>query len=908
MHDLFQTILSSSIHGSIVILAVLLLRVILKKAPKKYICMLWILAGIRLLLPIPVESALSLQPVRLNISIPAALGKILPLIWGAIAAGVGIYSLVSYIRLRRQVLDAVKIPGGWESDRIDTAFVLGFLKPKIYIPTGMSQETRKQILAHERTHLDKGDQWIKMLGFVALAIHWFNPLVWVNYICLCKDIEMACDERVIQFMELEERKAYSSALLRCSTNQVHYAACPVAFGEVSVKYRIKSILNYRKPAFWLSLLAVLAFLSVGVCLVTNPQTTVEVPVDADEPLRQLSQQEPASFTPASAPECPENPDWGVEVFMDAQSPTSGQLIYRIEERFASCSESITLDNVLLERWNGTDWEPQPKLNATVGFQSVYGMTFPSTRSSEVTHSVDDLDWTLSYGALPAGDYRVSLDIISDLDTATFYAPFHIYREDLPREQETALTRCQNALDSVLQGSSYQVLLSETGPDGNVYPTREITKSNKNMRVDYYVGDMCVSSSNDEDVAYHTEGWEEPFTLDKNRQYLFPQGQSTISEGEITFCTVWADYRGTSYQATTTWCFYEDGTLKSICCQTETRDAQNQVTTSVCQMERTKAEGWQDFNTYISQLDSYEFTDTKDSKNTSPWGIWFRVDDDLISPTAGEVWLGVDTVGVSDYTTDETYWIEKKVGNSWQRLGGKDVTASWGTDTVKLGSKTQIFWVDWSDTYGALEAGVYRMGKFFYQGGESTIEYAVFSVYRTGGVYGVGAEEALTRVDAALEQIAGGTYRVEEYLTNVIYGEAETYLSDVYWKYGDAMAWDIYNGVDGYSHTAMQYPGDFNYNSWMKRDLWDSEYSSVYFPAGYSLISDREIRLVFTLRSDSSGDPVIFYTYKFDENGGLTEIVENYPAAAYSKRYVITDTSEAEIQTWVETKAAEQKNN
>ena len=171
MRNFFQTILTTSFHGSIVILAVLLLRLILKKAPKKYICTLWILAGIRLLLPIPVESAFSLQPGSLTISIPAAWGRYLPGIWLAIAVGIGIYSVAAYIQLRRQVFDAVKIPGGWESDRIDTAFVLGFLKPKIYIPTGMSQETRKQILAHERTHLDKGDQWIKMLGFVALALH-----------------------------------------------------------------------------------------------------------------------------------------------------------------------------------------------------------------------------------------------------------------------------------------------------------------------------------------------------------------------------------------------------------------------------------------------------------------------------------------------------------------------------------------------------------------------------------------------------------------------------------------------------------------------------------------------------------------------------------------------------------------
>ena len=309
MDHIFSTVLRTSIHGSIVILAVLLLRLVLKKAPKKTICWLWVLAGIRLLLPVPIESAYSLQPQQIHIALPANLRTILAAIWIVLAVAIGLYSVFSYIHLRRKVMDAVKIPGGWESDRIETAFVLGFIKPKIYIPTGMTVETREQILAHERTHLDKGDHWIKMIGFLALAVHWFNPLVWLSYILLCRDIEMACDERVVQFMELDERKTYSAALLRCSTSRAHYAACPVAFGEISVKYRIKSILNYRKPSFWISLAAIIAFLFVGVCLLTSPQTVVEVPVDADAPLREISREDPEDFVPAQAPEMEANPDW-----------------------------------------------------------------------------------------------------------------------------------------------------------------------------------------------------------------------------------------------------------------------------------------------------------------------------------------------------------------------------------------------------------------------------------------------------------------------------------------------------------------------------------------------------------------------------------------------------------------------
>lgn len=331
MNTLFQNILTASFHGSIVILAVMLLRLVLKKTPRKYICLLWLLAGLRLLMPFQIQSDLSLQPsadpvaqvqqqlshsqtsaapedfspadldVPAPVQTPEALPDIqtpvttvisstpspapetapepdtgfdflsvLPWFWLGIACCFGIYSLYTYLTLKLKVREAVRIPGGWECDRIETAFILGFIRPNIYIPMGMTPEEQRYILAHERTHLDKGDHWFKMVGFLALALHWFNPLVWAAYILLCKDIEIACDERVVQFMELEERKAYSAALLNCSTNRAHFAACPVAFGEVSVKERIKSVLSYKKPGFWISLVGVIAIVFVAVCLVTSP--------------------------------------------------------------------------------------------------------------------------------------------------------------------------------------------------------------------------------------------------------------------------------------------------------------------------------------------------------------------------------------------------------------------------------------------------------------------------------------------------------------------------------------------------------------------------------------------------------------------------------------------------------------
>ena len=326
MAQFFTNLMNASFHGSIVILAVIVLRFLLKKTPKKFFCMLWLLAGIRLLMPFEIQSTMSLQPNpepmmqqmsqyevldftpevpivpmpqdnRLEAETEAPVFNIIPSedtavvqetvvhqenalainwmslipwIWLTVASFFLIYTFYAYFKLRLQVREAVKIEGGWECDRIETAFILGFIRPQIYIPMGLSAMVRKYILAHERTHLEKGDHWFKMIGFIALALHWFNPLVWIAYILLCKDIEMACDERVVQFMELPERKAYSAALLNCSTNKAHFAACPVAFGEVSVKHRIKSVLKYKKPSFWISLAGVIAIIFVAVCLVTSP--------------------------------------------------------------------------------------------------------------------------------------------------------------------------------------------------------------------------------------------------------------------------------------------------------------------------------------------------------------------------------------------------------------------------------------------------------------------------------------------------------------------------------------------------------------------------------------------------------------------------------------------------------------
>ena len=335
MDKLFIEVLNLSIAGSWMILAVLLLRLVLKRAPKAIVCALWLLVGLRLLLPVSVESALSLIPSRRTVStdivepgtlppvgvsggqtfhaedggyappsqvelidsgLPALDRALNPVINESFAPEMGAsvdplqaltavsgwvwllgclgllgYGAFSFLRLKLRLRESVLAEAGVrEGAMVDSPFVLGIFRPVIYLPLGLSERDREMVLSHEKAHLKRRDNWIKPLAFILLAVHWFNPLVWISYVLLCRDIESACDERVLRDMGREERRAYSAALLNCSVRPRMISACPLAFGELSVKGRIKSALNYRKPGFWISLAALAACAVVAVCFLTDP--------------------------------------------------------------------------------------------------------------------------------------------------------------------------------------------------------------------------------------------------------------------------------------------------------------------------------------------------------------------------------------------------------------------------------------------------------------------------------------------------------------------------------------------------------------------------------------------------------------------------------------------------------------
>lgn len=888
MRALFSNLLTASVSGSIVILAVLVLRLVLRKTPKKFICILWMVAGLRLLLPIPLQSRFSLQPPTIRLPQSETLQTYLVPLWCIVAVSLLCASLISYAHLRRQVKNARKIRGGWECEGLETAFVLGFLKPKIYIPAGVSDNTRQQILAHERTHLDKGDHWIKLIGFLALVLHWFNPLVWVSYILLCKDIEMACDQQVVQFMDLPERKAYSAALLDCSTHKVHYAACPVAFGEVSVKYRIKSVLSYKKPAFWISLLGVLAIAFVAVCLGTNP---VEKQEDPEAALVQSSRQNPETFAPATAPASLENPDWGVTSYVSECTPTGGTLTLEIEERFCQSSDSIAITDASLERWNGTDWEEVPSLSG--GKILTFGaMGFAQSRPYATDTWPIPMDWSLRYGSLSDGDYRVKAVMKSDTQSATFYAPFQIYREALPSAEESALARCTAALQSLYQRGCYSILISQKQAFGDgLSPVLRLTRMGNTERSDYYAGNFLASSKVENDSF--TEGsptdWTEPFTLSQNRRFLFPEGQSTISDQLISFRSAWADPDGNTYYGTDSYSFDSSGNLIGVDRVVENTE---KVLVAHDRMEVITLDT-EECTDYLYEASTQAPENSFEASNNSPWKIFFRVDDDYLTPTGGEVWVAWNGLGAGSYTIDSVFWLEKMGSRNWERLLGSDVTCPFDGSFSTLSSRTQMIQTDWSPVYGFLDAGLYRMGAKFFNGSQSLTQYAEFTIGAVGGIYGDGAEAAIARVDAAIAKLKSGPYHAKQFSRH----GGDDCITEEYWSMGEDMAVCFYNDAGSYSHSIVESGEDRLWANWCNYDTSRQPYYSIYFPEGESIISDREISFLYSFSSNAWCNPLYRYTYRFDEQGNLTELewyfVQDGPEATI--RYCLEPTTETEVQ-------------
>ena len=310
MDTAFIKVLNMSISASWLVLAVLALRFALKKSPKWISVALWALVAVRLICPVSIESALSLIPSRETIpetiiyaQTPAidsgvdvidqavnnsVMESLMPMPGASVnpiqihlflqeivwCLGMGVmllWALISYLRLKKKVAASIDVGNRvYICDYIHTPFILGMINPRIYLPSDLEADSASYVLAHERSHIARKDHWWKPFGYLLLAVHWFNPVLWLAYILLCRDIELACDEKVIRDMDAPRKKAYSEALLNCSMNRRMIAACPLAFGEVGVKERVKTVLNYKKPAFWIIVFAVAVLIFTAVCFLTDP--------------------------------------------------------------------------------------------------------------------------------------------------------------------------------------------------------------------------------------------------------------------------------------------------------------------------------------------------------------------------------------------------------------------------------------------------------------------------------------------------------------------------------------------------------------------------------------------------------------------------------------------------------------
>ena len=310
MTRLFLEIFNMSVAASYLLLAIVLIRIPLKKAPKWISVLLFGIAAIRLICPLSIESVLSLIPSGetvspdnitngspvINSGIPVIDNTFNPIINETLKPDVGasvnpmqiiafvasiiwmvgvvalvIYAIVSYLRVKSRVAAAAYVCDNvYRSENISSPFVLGFVKPRIYLPYGLSAETEEYVLAHERAHLTRMDHIWKPVGYLLLMIHWFNPLVWLGYVLFCRDVELACDEKVIKELSRAERADYSEALLMCSIRSRVISACPLAFGESGVKERIKAVLSYKKPAFWVILIGIIVTVVLVVCFLTDP--------------------------------------------------------------------------------------------------------------------------------------------------------------------------------------------------------------------------------------------------------------------------------------------------------------------------------------------------------------------------------------------------------------------------------------------------------------------------------------------------------------------------------------------------------------------------------------------------------------------------------------------------------------
>ena len=387
MTAVFLKLLNMSINASWIVLAVLLIRSLFKRSPKTLLCSLWTIVGIRLVCPVSFESVLSLIPSKETVppeivyapelgvssgfdfvdnavnpmisqnfapTVESSVNSIqiilfvMSVVWITGVAMMFGYATVSYLMLKRRVRTFLPCGAGVrECEGISSPFILGLFSPFIYIPIGIGEKERECILAHERAHIKRRDHWWKPLGYVLLSVYWFNPIMWIGYILLCRDIELACDEKVIKDMGAEDKKTYTSVLLDFSVSRAVITACPLAFGEVDVKGRVKNVLSYKKPALWIVVCVCVAAAVIAICFLTDPkmQNAFDGILDGNDSIGFVGGDDAVSFKKPDPPinfsinQESESKD-GVQEFYEAYMASS----LKLEGREMADCYNVTPDN------------------------------------------------------------------------------------------------------------------------------------------------------------------------------------------------------------------------------------------------------------------------------------------------------------------------------------------------------------------------------------------------------------------------------------------------------------------------------------------------------------------------------------------------------------------------------------
>ena len=401
MRELFLWLLRASISAGWLVLLIAGLRLLLRRWPKWVFPALWSLVGIRLLLPVKLISRYSLVPqlslagVTVTEKADTAFsgGSLLSIgsvIWAVVAALLLLYSLISFLLLRRKLRTAVRLEGMvYQSEYVRSPFILGILSPRIYLPFHLSSEEASHIIAHELAHIRRRDHWWKPIAYAVLCVYWFHPLFWLAFIFLCKDIELACDERVVRSMTESERAAYAQTLLTCTVNQFPVSACPLSFGSGGINRRIHSVLSYKKPGRFAPIAAASLMLVLSLCFLTDPAApkTSDTFPPSQSQLSASEQTERPSPTQAQSPD-PEAPNEVWQARMDAEVRMIAERILQQEQALRMPEMQARADQLIAEKFPAMKWpENSVVLSAEQAKQSPLCDTYPELRDAQIVFLV-----------------------------------------------------------------------------------------------------------------------------------------------------------------------------------------------------------------------------------------------------------------------------------------------------------------------------------------------------------------------------------------------------------------------------------------------------------------------------------------------------------------------------------------